>query len=181
MRGALMVVATVMTTITFQPILSPPGGVFQADEIVSNWSNGYRENITCSAGTSVIACYDQYSTYSIFLICNSVSFTASLSVIFLLISGFPLKNKLCMGLLTLSMCITLTFLAFAYIIAFSMLLPDPNFFSDKFMYEATFIIPTCVEFSLMAVIGVVLLIHAIRFLAWLVMKIRKFTLYMQRR
>ncbi|XP_030969629.1 ankyrin repeat-containing protein BDA1-like [Quercus lobata] len=32
MRGALMVVATVITTITFQPVLNPPGGVSQTNE-----------------------------------------------------------------------------------------------------------------------------------------------------
>ena len=81
MRGALMVVATVITTITFQPILNPPGGVWQTDVNVGlKWG-----------------------------------------------------------------------------------------------------LANCTQISLIAVVGVVLLIHTIRFLAWLGMKIRKLTLYMQRR
>ncbi|GMY34665.1 ankyrin repeat-containing protein bda1 [Fagus crenata] len=136
MRGTLMVVATVITTITFQPIVNPPGGVWQTDVKVDSWEAyvhrgpnwGPNQKITCNAGTSVLACAAHYETYFTFMICNTVSFTASLCVTFLLISGFPLKNK----------------------------------------------------FSLMAVIGLVLLIHTVRFLAWLAMKIRKFTLYVQR-
>jgi uncharacterized membrane protein len=179
MRGTLMVVATVITTITFQPIVNPPGGVWQTD-VDSGLMWGVNRNITCEAGTSVLACKLNYCyQYFIFMICNTVSFTASLCVTFLLISGFPLKNKVCMGLLTFAMCTTLAFLAFAYLVAFNMLLPDELLY---LVFDVnTFTIRYWVEFSLMAVIGVVLLIHTIRFLAWLAMKIRKFTLYMQRR
>ena len=83
--------------------------------------------------------------YSIFLICNTISFTASLCVTFLLISGFPLRNKLCMGLLTFSMCITLTFLAFAYIYAFILLIPDQPSFYDNYRSEPIFILPNYVH------------------------------------
>ena len=201
MRGTLMVVATVITTITFQPILNPPGGVWQNDvEVVpkkidynsstsssrsharrrpQNWVYTPIKNITCEAGTSVFACARYYHRYFLFMICNTVSFTASLCVTFLLISGFPLKNKLCMGLLTFAMCTTLAFLGLAYVVAFNMLVPVKFF--DITLDRTAFTIRYCVEYSLMAVIGVVLLIHTIRFLAWLAMKIRKFTLYMQRR
>ncbi|KAK7852025.1 ankyrin repeat-containing protein itn1 [Quercus suber] len=43
MRGALMVVATVITTITFQPIVNPPGGVSQTNETLSieSYGNSY--------------------------------------------------------------------------------------------------------------------------------------------
>ncbi|GMY34660.1 ankyrin repeat-containing protein BDA1-like [Fagus crenata] len=197
MRGTLMVVATVITTITFQPIVNPPGGVLQTNvnvdflvayasvspwglnlDLGQNWEPN--QNITCEAGTSVLACApSHYYTYFLFLIFNTISFTASLCVTFLLISGFPLGNKVCMGLLTFAMCTTLAFLAFAYLIAFYMLVPNEILY---FVFSTdVFFIPYCVEFSLMAVIGVVLLIYTIRFLIWLAMKIRKFTLYIQRR
>jgi hypothetical protein len=197
MRGTLMVVATVITTITFQPILNPPGGVLQTNVNVDFWGTGLNscpwgtnadvgqnwesiQNITCEAGTSVLACAPgHYYTYFLFMIYNTISFTPSLCVTFLLLSGFPLGNKVCMGLLTFAMCTTLAFLAFTYLIAFNVLIPNEIFY--LVMSTNSFIIPNCVQFSLMAVIGVVLLIHTIRFLAWLAMKIRKFTLYMQRR
>ncbi|KAL4625559.1 hypothetical protein ACB092_05G035200 [Castanea dentata] len=182
MRGTLMVVATVLTTITFQPIHNPPGGVSHTNKTLSVESYRNRYSIRCPAGTSVLACNaDQYFMYSIFLISNTISFTASLCVTFLLISGFPLRNKLCMGLLTFSMCITLTFQAFAYIYAFILLLRDRPYFYDSYRTEPMFILIICVLLSLMAVVGIVLLIHTIRFLTWMVVKIRKFTLYMQRR
>ncbi|GMY34662.1 ankyrin repeat-containing protein BDA1-like [Fagus crenata] len=182
MRGTLMVVATIITTITFQPIVNPPGGVWQADvDFGVNW--GLNKTITCEAGTSVLACKpDYYYQYFIFMICNTVSFTASLCVTFLLISGFPLGNKVCMGLLTFAMCTTLAFLGVTYLIAFFMLVPEEIFAVIYLDGDANaFFIRYCVLYSLMAVIGVVLLIHTIRFLVWLGMKIRKFALYMQRR
>ena len=116
MPGALMVVATVISTITFQPAISPPGGVWQTD--VTDPSQGFRCNThnRCYAGTSVMGS-SFFCLYQIFIFCNTISFTASLSVIFLLISGFPFKNKVCMGLLTLAMCTTITFLALAYVSA----------------------------------------------------------------
>ncbi|KAL4625551.1 hypothetical protein ACB092_05G034500 [Castanea dentata] len=100
--GTLMVVATVMTTITFQPAINPPGGVWQTDVRDPSKRDDY---------------------YFAFMICNTVSFSASLCIIFLLLSGFPLRNKVGMGFLTLSMCTTLTFLAAAYLFAFIMLTP----------------------------------------------------------
>ena len=84
-----------------------------------------------------------------------------------------------MGVLTLLMCTTLTFLAFAYIIAFYLLLPHEDY--DETLLYSVNIISGGIQVSMMAVIGMVILIHTIRFLAWLVAKIRKFILYMQRR
>ena len=54
MRGALMVVATVITTITYQPALSPPGGVWQTDIKNSSESNAC-PHPPCVAGTLVLA------------------------------------------------------------------------------------------------------------------------------
>ena len=85
-----------------------------------------------------------------------------------------------MGLLTFSMCITLTFLAFAYVSAFILLIPDQLYLYVSYRSEPALILPSCVQLSLMAVVGIVLLIHTMRFLTWMVVKIRKFTLYMQR-
>ncbi|KAM3699377.1 hypothetical protein ACJW31_05G021200 [Castanea mollissima] len=179
MRGTLMLVATVITTITFQPIVNPIGGVWQTDQNFSFERHGQMHKFECRAGTSVFACNKDHSVYFTFLICNTASFTASWCVIFLMISGFPLRTKVCMGVLTLLMCTTLTFLAFAYIIAFYLFLPVADY--DETLLDSVLIISGGVQISLMAVIGMVILIHTIRFLAWLVAKIRKFILYMQKR
>ncbi|KAK4591246.1 hypothetical protein RGQ29_021440, partial [Quercus rubra] len=124
-RGALMVVATVIITITFQPAVNPLGGVLQPKEN-GNFVWEFNEKLICEAGNLVLACSpsrDRIKEYLIFMIFNTVSFTASLCVVFLLISGFPLKNKVCMCLLTFAMCTTLAFLALAYLSASDLLIP----------------------------------------------------------
>ncbi|KAM4099838.1 hypothetical protein ACB094_05G022600 [Castanea mollissima] len=168
-RGSLMVVATVITTITFQPALSPPGGLWQSD--IENSTSGSASacgpgNNICEAGTLVLA-YKYETLYLLFLISNTISFTASLCVTLLLISGFPLKNKVFMGILTFAMCTTLTFLGVTYILAFALALPQ-NVLSK--LGTAIFI-PIGV---LLCLIAAVVLIHTIRFLHWLVKKIRSF-------
>ena len=166
-RGSLMVVATVITTITFQPALSPPGGFWQNDinnDTVAS-ACGPDDKI-CEAGTLVLA-YKYETLYLFFLISNTISFTASLCVTLLLISGFPLQNKVFMGILTFAMCTTLTFLGVTYILAFALVLPLNLFFK----LGLKIFIPIVV---LLCLIAVVVLIHTIRFLHWLVKKIRSF-------
>ncbi|KAK6914718.1 PGG domain [Dillenia turbinata] len=50
-----------------------------------------------------------------FLTYNTISFISALSIILLLISGLPLKNKACAWLLTLAMSSTIIFIALAYL------------------------------------------------------------------
>ncbi len=120
-RGALMVVATVITTITFQPAVSPPGGVWQTNVNDTSQGFGCNPNNTCAAGTSVLG---STSDFDMFICFNTISFTASVCIIFLLISGLPLKNKFFMGLSTFAMCTTLIFLAFAYLEAIFLVVRD---------------------------------------------------------
>ncbi|KAL0009936.1 hypothetical protein SO802_005044 [Lithocarpus litseifolius] len=163
MRGALMVVATVITTITFQPAISPPpGGVWQTN--VNEPSQGTQCNNTnpCEAGTSV---FDSFR-YQYFMVVNTISFTASLCAIFLLISGFPLKNKVCTGLMTSAMSIALIFLGYAYARAICLVNPG-----DSLLQANRIVMPTYV---LIVMIAGVLLIHTIRFIVWLPREIRKF-------
>ena len=165
LRGSLMVVATVITTITYQPSLSPPGGVWQTDVKNSTESNACLRP-PCEAGTLVLA-YGSYElVFFFYLICNTIAFTAALSVMFLLISGFSLKNKCFMVILTLAMCTTLTFLGITYVLAFILLIPS----NLRSLLGWTMYIPIGV---LVCLILVVLLIHSIRFLYWLVCKIFK--------
>ncbi|KAF7843552.1 ankyrin repeat-containing protein [Senna tora] len=73
MRGSLSLVATVISTITFQAAINTPGGFIQQGQallaIQSPWFRSY-------------------------LLCNSICFTSSLNVIVLLVSGVPMKNRL---------------------------------------------------------------------------------------
>ncbi|KAM2567368.1 hypothetical protein TB1_009748 [Malus domestica] len=123
-RGMLMVVATMISTMTFQAIVNPPGGVWETNNtnttIYYSGTNDNRticsEERTCIAGTAVLSygTDDVYNYFAAFLTSNTISFLASLSVTLLLVSGFPLHNRFCTWLLSMSICVTLTFLALTY-------------------------------------------------------------------
>ena len=117
--GYIMVVATMITTITFQQAARPPGGVWPQSGNVTHYS-GY--NIEVDAGTSVVGSIDPLY-YFYFMIFNAISLIASVTITFLLINGFLVKNKMCMGLLTIALCTTLAFLIITYITAVSMVTP----------------------------------------------------------
>ncbi|KAK7850256.1 hypothetical protein CFP56_001341 [Quercus suber] len=116
-HGCIMVMATVITTITFQQAASPPSGVWLQS---GNDTHYFGYNIEVDAGMSVVDSIDPLY-YFYFMIFNTISFIASVIVTFLLIIGFPFKNKICMGLLTITLCTTLAFLVITYITAISML------------------------------------------------------------
>ena len=122
MRGTLMLVATVIATMTFQIAINPPGGVWQQ---TMNSQNGCPKQ-NCTAGTSVLAYYDTQKIYiEAFLIICTISFSASLTIILLLICGFPLSNRVTMWALIIAMCISVFFTAAAYIISIRMVLQGP--------------------------------------------------------
>ncbi|KAE9621505.1 putative PGG domain-containing protein [Lupinus albus] len=121
MRGTLMLVSTVIATMSFQVAINPPGGVWQSD---SNTRMGCVPNTTCKAGTSVIAfgSSDQKLNYEIFITLCTISFSASLTIILLLICGFPLSNRLVMWMLMIYMCISVYCTVGAYAISIGMVL-----------------------------------------------------------
>ncbi|XP_059640418.1 ankyrin repeat-containing protein ITN1-like [Cornus florida] len=108
-RGNLMIVATVTATISFQAGLNPPGNVWQEN------NNG-----TTRPGTAIM---DGDKDFKWFLKYNTVSLLASLSIILLMISGFPLKNKLSMWLLVAAMSTSVAFMALAYVESISLIAP----------------------------------------------------------
>ncbi|XP_058111702.1 ankyrin repeat-containing protein BDA1-like [Magnolia sinica] len=88
-RSVLMVVAVLISTVTFQAGTNPPGGVWQDDKDATEDLRGH------TAGESIMA--DKYpSVYKLFTVFNVIAFIASLSIILLLISGFPLKRRIFM-------------------------------------------------------------------------------------
>ncbi|XP_058746945.1 uncharacterized protein LOC131619924 [Vicia villosa] len=121
MRGSLMVVATVIASLTFQIAINPPGGVWQ-ENTDSSKGCGRKQNETCIAGTSVLAFGDnnQEAKYEIFILLCTISFSASLTIILLLISGFG--NRFVVWLLRMVTGVSVLFLAGAYIISINMVL-----------------------------------------------------------
>ena len=85
-----MVVATVIITLTFQQAASLPGGVWSQSGNVTFYTS---RNIKVDAGMSVIGFINPLY-YFYFIIFNTISFIALVIVTFLLISGFPVKNKM---------------------------------------------------------------------------------------
>uniref|UniRef100_A0A199U9M7 PGG domain-containing protein n=1 Tax=Manihot esculenta TaxID=3983 RepID=A0A199U9M7_MANES len=88
-RGALMIVATVIATMTFQAAMNPLSGVWQQNFANKSSSFGCNDTNVCKAGTAVLAyaypeAYIYYSTF------NGTVFVLSLSVITLVVGEFPL-------------------------------------------------------------------------------------------
>ncbi|KAK3438833.1 hypothetical protein EUGRSUZ_C03383 [Eucalyptus grandis] len=106
-RDSLMITATVIAAMAYQAGISPPGGV---------WDNDQRHNgtILYYAGTPIMAANDPEG-YPMFWTYNTISFLASLSTIFLLISGFPLGKKVLTWILMATMWVTIIFTALTYL------------------------------------------------------------------
>ncbi|CAN6575715.1 unnamed protein product [Malus baccata var. baccata] len=163
-RGMLMVVATMISTMTFQAVVNPPGGVWQSDDTNSTKGGCTADNI-CTAGTAVLG-YVWEVDFVTFIKYNTTSFLASLCVTLLLISGFPLHNRLCMWLLSMSMCVTLTFLALTYLQVLLLIIPINGIFdSYRSIYKNCF-------YPWIALLVIVGVIHTIRFLIWMVKRLR---------
>ncbi|KAI9078528.1 hypothetical protein K1719_039466 [Acacia pycnantha] len=124
MRGNLSTVATVISTMTFQSVLNPPGGFVQQGIYDSNNTFSSSSPLDClevkgdqsCPGEAILASRDP-EDFRCFIIHNTIAFVASLGVALLLISGLPLKNKVMMWMLSMGMFITLTALGRAYFIA----------------------------------------------------------------
>lgn len=91
-RTALLVVAVLVTTATFQVGLSPPNGVWQDTELNKNGSSTSSVP-THYAGRSIMGSYSAVA-FVFFVAFNSIGFSVSLYMINILTSNFPLQLEL---------------------------------------------------------------------------------------
>lgn len=95
-RNALLVVAALIATITFQAGVNLPTGILKLTEKVNNISTSTSSN----AGDSVLrkTNLDTHVTTYLFLFTNSAGLTSSLSIIMYLTAGFPFQRELLMAM-----------------------------------------------------------------------------------
>nr|XP_048324558.1 ankyrin repeat-containing protein BDA1-like [Ziziphus jujuba var. spinosa] len=156
--GALMIVATVIATMTFQAALNPPGGVWQQNTNTTELSHGFDcgKEDRCLAGTAVLPNLHR-DEFIRFLAYDTTAFLASLTVIFLLISGFPVKFRLCKWFFNLAICIAVTFTALTFMEGVYSVLP-------KDVKDLVYIIYEGLFYGWNSMFGIVILLHTIRML-----------------
>nr|GEV06877.1 ankyrin repeat-containing protein [Tanacetum cinerariifolium] len=117
---ALLVAASVIAAMNYQAAISPPGGAYQDTRIV----NG---TIEYEAGQSIAAYVSPYE-YKHFSIANTISFSFSMTTMFLFLSGLSLKRRIFSFLLTASMFTTITATTWSYKLAMEATTPahDPQ-------------------------------------------------------
>ncbi|KAL3747178.1 hypothetical protein ACJRO7_016025 [Eucalyptus globulus] len=175
-RDSLMITATVIAAMAYQAGISPPGGV---------WDNDQKDNSTILyyAGTPIMAANDPKG-YPMFWTYNTISFLASLSTIFLLISGFPLGKKVLMWILMATMWVTIIFTALTYLQSMLAFLNVQREFEDRPSTKAASPptqattqspIPGAEVFMYvwLCAVAVLFLVHIVRYLVIVLRKIRK--------
>lgn len=156
-RGNLIMSASVIAAMAFQGVLSPPGGVWTDYSVSQNNSSSSKVNL--QPGTSIMGSLSS-DMFRYFFIFNTVSLMASLSTILLAISGLPLKNMLAVWLLMTAMCTSVASMALAYLYAMGMVFPANSWDSIDQFFNG-------VCYTWLGICGFVVLIHTVRFFAWL--------------
>ncbi|KAI3524775.1 hypothetical protein L1887_03439 [Cichorium endivia] len=113
---ALLVAASVIAAMNYQAAISPPGGSYQDTRIV----NGRMEY---EAGQVIVA-YVSPNEYRRFSTANTISFTFSMTTMFLFLSGLSLKRRIFSLLLMASMFATITATTYSYKLALEATTPD---------------------------------------------------------
>uniref|UniRef100_A0A1J3J7Z3 PGG domain-containing protein n=1 Tax=Noccaea caerulescens TaxID=107243 RepID=A0A1J3J7Z3_NOCCA len=158
-RGNLMVAATVIASMSFQVMVNPPGGVWQGDPCPSRDQAGTVQVCAAKAGTSVLE--DDRSKRELYLgmvISSVVSFTASMSLILLVISGLQLRNRLIMAILVTFMVVAVFCMVAAFLFAVALVQSDNQIIVGILVIYVVF----WIVFPVLIIIS-----QLVRFLCWL--------------
>eukprot|EP00257_Ricinus_communis_P020047 XP_015579197.1 uncharacterized protein LOC107261830 isoform X2 [Ricinus communis] len=160
-RGNLMIVATVIASMAFQAAINPPGKL---------WSNNshdkqckakeIKDAIMVSdmlkARNMAITCINQYNS-QVFIICNTISFSASLSIIFLL-TVLPLRQKFSLWIMLVAISITLIFTSATFAVSISLSQgpekQESSFYNGTILYYIVFWVGLIVVIVVFLVLGI---------------------------
>ncbi|XP_028752071.1 uncharacterized protein LOC114711809 [Neltuma alba] len=182
MRGDLSMVAAVISNMTFQAALNPPGNVTQQnvgpgdppfnltspedrplgclpyrDESGHNLSSG-----PILPGEAMLA-YSNEEYFRPFIMYNTICFVASLCVAFLLVSGLPLKHRFVMWMLSAAMGTALACLLNTYLFGLFLIIPYNDYTDD---------VPIVASWIFAALHLLVILYSIMIFVIWVVKKLK---------
>ncbi|KAL8105296.1 hypothetical protein AgCh_029187 [Apium graveolens] len=156
----LLVAASVIAAMAYQAAISPPGGVASVDASLDAVPPASSYQLRPS--DSLLASF--YSKLSdIFWIFNTISLMASLSVIFLYVSGFSLKRHIQIWVIRIAMWITLSSMTVAYVCAVIATTPTTDL--DKVTNTLTALIIAMIAWAGLLIFSLVIL--GVRFFCYL--------------
>ncbi|KAI3790013.1 hypothetical protein L2E82_02824 [Cichorium intybus] len=167
---AILVAASVIAAMNFQAVISPPRGVYQ--------DTGYKHNMSKEheAGEAIGAYLDP-DAYKNFYLANTISFTSSMSAMFLLLCGVSLKRRIFSMLTTATMFAAITATAYSYAVALESITPD----WDPYLKKGWIYVQKIITMALVGwlVVGTLILVYFIEThfrespgRKWLVRKLR---------
>ncbi|XP_058096262.1 uncharacterized protein LOC131241499 [Magnolia sinica] len=166
MNNTLMVVATLIVAVTFQAAINPPGGVWQdlPDTNSASPAPSPKHSIDPSRVVLGTAIHNNINLtlFQIFMYFDTIAFSAALSIILSLLSGFSLRRRFTTWVMVISMWATLFSMGMAF--AFGTLTVVHKDALKKIPY---------VLYSWLGTIVLVLLYHCVIFVVCLEDKIKK--------
>ncbi|KAK9060610.1 hypothetical protein SSX86_021316 [Deinandra increscens subsp. villosa] len=120
-RKTLMVVASLIATMAFQTGTNPPGGAWQDTILENETPPGHAPH---QAGYAIMPSVN-LELYNAYLVCNTVGFVSTLSIILLLTSGLSfLNHRVSLWILVVVMWIATTSMSITYLVSIWALAPD---------------------------------------------------------